>query len=283
MRRERSRNGKGRGAKTHATHRSADNGYNTERPPGHGSHRLGCHSADRVLIAPCIDAPSDTARVLATLSESDLLPEQRLAAVSANAADHLRSPGAELLERLIESGELTTWQAGQILAGGSRFDLGRFRLLERIGGGGMGTVFRARHTVMQRDVAIKVIRRDLLNAPNATRRFEREIRAAAKLDHPGIVRALDADEILGVPVLSMELIDGVDFERWLRAGGALPTPWACEVTRQALEALQHAYESGLVHRDLKTRKSRPRSRELSSHVASSHPRFRIGAIQRARR
>jgi eukaryotic-like serine/threonine-protein kinase len=84
------------------------------------------------------------------------------------------------------------------------------------------------------------------------KRFQREVRSAAALDHPNIVRALDADEIGGTHLLVMEYIDGAtDLSRLVKKNGPLPVSQACEYIRQAALGLQHAYERGLVHRDIK--------------------------------
>lgn len=116
----------------------------------------------------------------------------------------------------------------------------------------MGTVFKARHRTMGRIVAVKVIRKDRLTNARAVKRFEREIRAAAQLNHPHIVHAFDANEIDGTHFLVMEYVDnGVDLYRWVKKHGPLPVPGACEYIRQAALGLQQAHERGLVHRDIK--------------------------------
>ena len=160
-------------------------------------------------------------------------------------------PPEQILGPLIEQGELTRWQAEQLLAGGTSFFVGKYKLLEMLGRGGMGVVFKACHVVMQRTVAVKVIRRSVLQGADATRRFEREVRAAAALDHPHIVRAHDADAAAGMHILAMEYVPGIDMERWMREHGPLSLEWSAELCRQAATGLQHAFEMGLVHRDIK--------------------------------
>ncbi len=128
-----------------------------------------------------------------------------------------------------------------------------YELLEEIGQGAMGTVYRARHEKMSRTVAIKIIRSERAGEPDSVRRFRREVRAVAQLDHPNIVRALHADEVDGALYLVMEYVEGIDLARLVREQGPLPIARACEYIRQAALGLQHAYERGLVHRDLKPR------------------------------
>src|SRR5262249_33547527 len=150
-------------------------------------------------------------------------------------------------------GWLTPYQANQLLPGrGQELVLGSYILLERLGEGGMGQVFKARHRNLGRTVAVKLIRKERLDNPDAIKRFEREVRAAAALGHPNIVRAYDADRIGGTHLLVMECVEGAtDLGRLVKKNGPLPAEQACEYVRQAALGLQHAYERGLVHRDIK--------------------------------
>ncbi|MBY0230284.1 MAG: protein kinase, partial [Gemmataceae bacterium] len=127
----------------------------------------------------------------------------------------------------------------------------RYRVLRLLGKGGMGEVWLAEHRVMQRLVALKVIRRDLLDSPDLADRFVREVLAAGKLSHPNIVAALDAEQAGDTHFLVMEFVDGSSIAAHVRAHGPLPVAEACSVARQAALALQHAHERGLVHRDIK--------------------------------
>src|SRR5581483_11401563 len=127
----------------------------------------------------------------------------------------------------------------------------RYEILECVGRGGMGVVWKARHLLMSRAVAVKVIRPALLRSPSAVRRFRSEVEAAASLDHPNIVRAYDAERVEGVHFLVMEFVEGVDLARLVRERGPLPVAEACEYARQVALALQHAGERGMVHRDIK--------------------------------
>ena len=129
--------------------------------------------------------------------------------------------------------------------------LGQYELLEPIGRGGMGAVYRARHTKLGRTVAIKILPARSQRSPAAVARFEREMLAVGALNHPHIVHATDAAETNGVHFLVMEHVDGIDVGSLARTLGQLDVPNACEIVRQAALGLQHAHEKGLIHRDVK--------------------------------
>ena len=129
--------------------------------------------------------------------------------------------------------------------------LGQYQLLEKLGEGGMGTVYRALHTRLEKVVAVKVLPAGRGNDPEAIARFDREMRAVGRLDHPNIVRAFDAGEVGGSHYLVMELVDGQDLGTIVRCIGPLPVADACEAVRQAALGLDHAHSHGLVHRDVK--------------------------------
>ncbi len=163
-------------------------------------------------------------------------------------------PDAKALAReLMERGWLTPYQVDQLYLGhGQDLVLGSYVLLERLGEGGMGQVFKARHRTLGRVVAVKLIRPERLKNPEAVKRFQREIRAAAQMEHPHIVRALDADEVGGTHLLVMDYVEGgTDLARLVKQNGPLPIKVACAYIRQAALGLQHASERGLVHRDIK--------------------------------
>jgi serine/threonine-protein kinase len=157
-----------------------------------------------------------------------------------------------LAKEMMIRGWLTPYQVNQLFQDrGGELVLGPYILLERIGAGGMGTVFKARHRFMRRVVAIKVIRKDRLASENAVKQFYREVHAAAQLSHPNVVHAFDADQIAGTHILVMEYIDGINLAQLVQEQGPLPVLQACDHIRQAALGLQHAHERGLVHRDIK--------------------------------
>src|SRR5262249_46466637 len=145
--------------------------------------------------------------------------------------------------------------------------IGQYVLLERLGEGGMGKVFKARHRNLKRVVALKIIRKERLAKPDVVRRFRREVEAAAKVKHPNVVLAFDADQIGPVCFIAMEYVEGIDLSRWLKTRGPLPLDQACDYMRQAALGLQHAHECGLVHRDIK-----PGNLLVSTRGAAPDPR-----------
>jgi WD40 repeat protein/serine/threonine protein kinase len=158
----------------------------------------------------------------------------------------------QLARELLQRGWLTPFQLNQLFQGrAADLVLGQHVLLERLGEGGMGQVFKARHARLDRVVALKVIRKDRLVHKGALSRFQREARAAARLSHPNIVSVFDADEVAGTHFLVMEYVEGVDLSRYVKQHGPLPVDLAVSCIRQAALGLQHAYERGLVHRDIK--------------------------------
>lgn len=127
----------------------------------------------------------------------------------------------------------------------------RYRLIACQGEGGMGQVWKAEHRLMHRTVALKVIRRKLTVNSAAVERFQREMQLVAKLDHPNVVRAYDAEQAGETHFLVMEYIEGVTLARMVEAEGRLSVGMACEYVRQVALGLQHAHQRGLVHRDIK--------------------------------
>jgi len=129
--------------------------------------------------------------------------------------------------------------------------LGNYRILERIGSGGMGTVYKALHTKLRREVALKILPPERMDDPSSAARFLREMEAVGELDHPNIIRATDAAEVDGTHFLVMELAQGTDLHKLVATCGPLAAADACELIRQAAVGLEHAHEHGMVHRDIK--------------------------------
>jgi WD40 repeat protein/tRNA A-37 threonylcarbamoyl transferase component Bud32 len=126
----------------------------------------------------------------------------------------------------------------------------RYRIFELLGRGGMGAVYRAEHRLIQRPVALKVLSRALADRPDMVERFVAEMLMAARLFHPNIVQVFDAEEAQGTHFFAMELVAGTDLAGLVKRG-PLPVHAACDHVRQAALGLQHAYEHGMTHRDIK--------------------------------
>ncbi len=127
----------------------------------------------------------------------------------------------------------------------------RYELQELLGAGGMGTVYKAQHRMMNRPVALKVINEQLVRNGAAVQRFHREVQAAARLTHPNIVTAYDAEQAGNLHFLVMEYVDGLDLAEVVRRRGPLPVAEASDYIRQAALGLEHAHRHGMVHRDIK--------------------------------
>ncbi len=127
----------------------------------------------------------------------------------------------------------------------------RYRIVRVMGAGGMGVVYQAQHRLMDRMVALKVVNRRLTSEPTAVERFRLEVKAAARLSHPNIVTVHDADQAGDLHFLVMEYVEGVSLARQVEKRGPLSPGHAANFVRQAALGLQHAWECGMVHRDIK--------------------------------
>jgi len=182
---------------------------------------------------------------------SGLLTPPQLEAVREVATTQSADPEAAP-KHLVKQGLLTPFQVKHFWRGrAADLYLNQYLLMEKIGEGGMGEVFRAKHTRMDRDVALKVIRRERMAHPDAVKRFRREIRAAAALGHENVVMAYDADQAGDVHFFAMEYVDGTNLSKLVIQKGPLPVGEACDYARQTAAGLQHAHEKGLTHRDIK--------------------------------
>jgi serine/threonine protein kinase len=156
----------------------------------------------------------------------------------------------QLGQRLIELGYLNRWQVEQLKEGRTKFTLGPYRIVNAIGRGGMGHVFKAEHKLLGRVEAIKVLPKSK-STPEAVAAFQREIRAQAQLDHPNLVRVSYADFEGDTYFFVTEFVPGTDLRRLVRRNGPLPFPIAATIVSQAAEGLHYAHRRGLVHRDVK--------------------------------
>jgi serine/threonine protein kinase/tetratricopeptide (TPR) repeat protein len=176
------------------------------------------------------------------------------------AFDSLTAPEAEVswetsngfgVEGSLDTVSRNGGTAAPEMATGTR--LGVYEINDVLGRGGMGTVYRAMHSLLKRDLALKVLPSERLRDPAAVVRFRHEMEAIGRLCHPNVVEARDAGQAGGVHFLVMELVDGIDLHRLVRERGPLSVADACEIARQAAEGLAHAHQNGLVHRDVKPR------------------------------
>ena len=163
------------------------------------------------------------------------------------------------LDLLVNNGLLNHYQASRVEAGTTfGMILGNYRVLDRIGAGGMGVVFKAEHIRLRRQVAIKVLPMDPDQPPNLLLRFYSEVRAIAQLVHPNIVAAIDAGELSNprgtgptLHYLVMEYVPGQDLEEYVLERGPLTLTQACDIVQQVADALGEANKHGIVHRDIK--------------------------------
>jgi serine/threonine-protein kinase len=157
-----------------------------------------------------------------------------------------------LAKTLVQRGWLTVYQINRLFAGhGKDLAIGSYRVLDRLGQGGLSQVFKARHLEHDLIVALKVIRPDVLANAEGRQQFLQEIEAMARLDHPNIVQFCDADQHEDTCYFAMEYIEGIDLSKHVRLSGPAAVGAACDFIRQAALGLQHAHERNLVHRDIK--------------------------------
>jgi eukaryotic-like serine/threonine-protein kinase len=155
-----------------------------------------------------------------------------------------------LAKKLIEMGKLNRWQAQQLRSGNVKFTLGPYHLIDSIGRGGMGEVYKAEHSVMGRVVAVKVLPRSK-STPESIASFHREIRTQAQLDHENLVRAYDAGHEQNVHFLVTEYVPGTNLRVLIRREGRLSMQSAASIMSQAARGLAYAHSRGLIHRDVK--------------------------------
>lgn len=166
------------------------------------------------------------------------------------------SKSRAIADALVEADVLTAWQVDKLMKGKHKgFFLGKYRLQELLGKGGMSSVYLADHVLMRRRCAIKVLPHKRVNDSSYLARFHREAQAVASLDHPNIVRAYDVDrEVDGeteIHFLVMEHVDGLSLQELVNERGHCEFRKAAEYIRQSAMGLGHAHGAGLVHRDVK--------------------------------
>jgi serine/threonine protein kinase len=183
---------------------------------------------------------------LRNLADSGLLAEDALAALPIDVDSGV------LAQQLVDTGKLTSFQTQAVRE--RRFNelhVGSYEVLDQLGRGGMGTVYKARHRRMKRTVALKVLAPGVANDSEFLQRFQREVETIAKLSHPNIVMAYDAAEDEIGHYLVMEFIDGRDLASEVNNGGPLSVAEAVSCTLQAARGLEYAHRQGIIHRDIK--------------------------------
>jgi eukaryotic-like serine/threonine-protein kinase len=178
------------------------------------------------------------------------LDEARLALRNGAQVPPVAPTAQQFADKLVEMGLLNVWQAKQLLDGRTKFTLGAYRIIDFLGQGGMGHVFKAEDPILKRIVAIKVLPRDR-STPEAIANFTREIQALSSLNHPKLVRAVDAGNDGKVHFLVTEYVPGSDLRKLVRRSGPLGMEAAANIISQVSEGLQHAHQQSIVHRDVK--------------------------------
>jgi serine/threonine protein kinase len=200
-------------------------------------------------------APTTIDEFLDLVRKSGVVEDKRLDAylTRLRAGNTPPTVPAQFAGLLVRDGVLTHFQAEQVLLGKwRRFTIGKYKVLERLGAGGMGSVYLCEHKLMRRRVAVKVLPTAKADDPSSLERFYREARAVAALDHPNIVRAYDIDQDDKLHFLVMEYVDGSSLQEIIKKVGPMDVTRAAHYMLQSALGLQHAHASaGLVHRDIK--------------------------------
>jgi molecular chaperone DnaK len=192
-------------------------------------------------------------KFLEALRRSGLMSADEVDAFMVTLPPFFGEPSAKsLAAELVRRGRLTKYQAMRIATGRPEgLVLGKYVIQEKIGEGGMGEVFVAEHRRMKRPVVVKILPKHALECEQSIRRFQREVEAAAKLHHPNIVTAYDADEEDGIYFLVMEYVDGRPLGEVVHQDGPFGIPKSVSCILQAARGLEYAHAQGIVHRDIK--------------------------------
>jgi WD40 repeat protein len=186
-----------------------------------------------------------------TLNQTPLLDRAQRKELANLVQGRFTQPHA-LLIHLLERGWLTRYQTEQVGSGQPQdLVLGSYIILDRLGEGGMGEVFKARPIGRQGVAVLKVVRPDLLSNESIVAQFHAEIEALSRLSHPNVIRTFGAYQARGCHFFTMEYIEGTDLGKLVEQSGPLPVGQACDYIRQAALGLEHAHEHCLIHRDIK--------------------------------
>lgn len=198
--------------------------------------------------------PVSLAQLVRDLTANGLLTADQLQALQSSIPADRQKPGdaGDFARELVNRQVLTAYQARVLYQGrGTGLVYGNYLVLDKLGEGAMGLVFKARHRRMQRIVALKVMSPRAMQSSDAVRRFRREVEAAGRLIHPHIVAAFDADEANGVQFFAMEYVDGTNLAALVKQNGPLPVWQAVHCLIDAARGLEHAHAAGVIHRDIK--------------------------------
>lgn len=214
-----------------------------------------------MLRSDALRSSSNAVGLVRELMDSGIALEEDWESVSSAARENIGKlvDRDQILARLLEHGLLTEYQVRRISSNRRHgLVLGNYRVLDRLGAGGMGVVFKAEHRLMRRKVAIKVLSLSSEEDPKLLQRFNSEMRAAAQLQHPHIVNAVDAGVLIDSEhdaavqhYFVMEYVAGQDLEAYVLERGPLSPAVACDVTYQIASALGESHRHQLVHRDVK--------------------------------
>ncbi|MCI0703863.1 MAG: serine/threonine protein kinase [Planctomycetia bacterium] len=201
-----------------------------------------------------MSVPLSVEELLQLIQKSGMVDEQKLSAylqrreLTAQVAEDPQS----VIDEMVQVGILTYFQAEQFAQGKWRgFTIGKFKLLERIGVGGMGQVFLCEHMFIRKRVAIKVLPPAKADQPAALGRFYREARAAGSLEHANIVRTHDIDQDGDLHFIVMDYVDGANLLEVVKKFGPMDIRRALSYVRQTASALDYAFRNGIIHRDVK--------------------------------
>src|SRR5262245_43579615 len=185
------------------------------------------------------------------LEASGLLEREDISAARAQVKEADLDAQA-LAVHLVQLRKLTPYQAKQLLAGNTRgFFLEKYKILEPIGRGGMGLVFKAEHTMLSRVAAIKVLPRKAASDRESVARFKREARATAQLEHENIVRVYDVGQQGEAHFIAMEFVQGQSLSKTIKSRGKLTVRESVSIIYQVAQGLEHAFSRGITHRDIK--------------------------------
>lgn len=188
-----------------------------------------------------------------TLAASGLMtPDEVTSLRSSLAGDGGIADGPSFAAELVRHKKLTPFQAEALTSGQPpKLVFGEYTVLEKIGEGGMGAVYKTQHRRLKRLTALKVLHASVTKSDDAVKRFQREFEAAARLTHPNIVAAIDANVQDNIHYLVMEYVDGIDLFRLVKERGPVSAERAIDFVIQAAHGLEHAHKKGLIHRDIK--------------------------------